>query len=444
MDSDKRYKNLSMERLHPHQQSGVGSVWMDYRTRRYGIAGDATYELDMDNFSHRFEVHAEHLWETLSVDANNRVSSAGYESDLFTNIWRNRAVVQAQDTITFHQLGGLELTPILRFEKMTGPQLGSRLSALGAPSGDYDWQPTYGLSAKKDLPGGFEVFSNIGTYNRWPSFYEIYGDGVFVSPGTDSSWKLNTLKREHGYNFDAGIGWTGNLTNDLEGSFRLTYFQRRAEDTITFYATPVGSKYMNTGTTLTKGVELEGNIAFGDRWDLHFAGTIQDGNYVEGTYYTFGGMNRAELATGKLKTLQTPNIAGNIRLNTYFFDRKLTLFAEAKYTGKINTIQGTAAGVGDHFDYERPLTTIDLGAKYEFDNGFRLTAGVIDLFNMGPKQRMNNGKYRWWHCDEASAPPFGCLIDPDPYTTEYQWTIRRNVNYPKQGRTFYMTLAKNF
>lgn len=58
--------------------------------------------------------------------------------------------------------GGLELTPILRFEKMTGPQLGNRLSPLGGHSGDYDWQPTYGLSAKKDLPGGFEVFSNIG------------------------------------------------------------------------------------------------------------------------------------------------------------------------------------------------------------------------------------------------------------------------------------------
>lgn len=69
MDSSKRYRNLSIARLPPHQQWGIGRVWMDYHTRRYGIAGDAAYELDMDNFNHRFEFHAKHLWETLAVSS---------------------------------------------------------------------------------------------------------------------------------------------------------------------------------------------------------------------------------------------------------------------------------------------------------------------------------------------------------------------------------------
>ncbi|QZN99177.1 TonB-dependent receptor plug domain-containing protein [Chenggangzhangella methanolivorans] len=218
MDQSKRYRNLDMVGF-----QGVGAIWSDYRTRRYGISGDAAYELGKDwALGHRLEVRAEQLWETLYADASDREGS-----DLLTRFPRRRSTIQAQDTITVRPLGDLEVTPVGRLEKLDGPVLGSRLSPLGGASGDYGWKPSWSLSAKKRLFDGWEVFANTGTYNRYPSFYEIYGDGVYVSPDLDSTKKARQLKREHGTNFDSGFGWTGALCGDWKGGFRLTYFQRR-------------------------------------------------------------------------------------------------------------------------------------------------------------------------------------------------------------------------
>lgn len=431
MDQSKRYRNLDAV-----ANQGVGTIWSDYRTRRYGIAGDASYEFGGEGpFGHKFELHAEHLWETLYADANDRISSSGVETDLFTRFPRQRTTIQAQDTITVQPLGDLEITPILRLEQLEGPILGSRLSPLGGASGDYGWKPTYGLSVKKRILEGWEVFANAGTYNRYPSFYEIYGDGLYVSPNIDSTGRVQQLKREHGSNFDAGFGWTGDLNDELSGSFRLTYFQRKTEDAITYYATPVGSKYINSGTTLTRGIEVEGNVAFGDRVDLQFAGTVQNGHYVEGTYYFFGGHNAAERVKGKLKVLRNPDFSANARLNARFLDGALTAFTEVRHTGKVYTAQSAS---GPYF--EHPLTTIDLGLNYKFDNGINVSAGVIDVFDQGRKQKLAGNKHSVVWCEEDSG--VDCW---EPVNWQHLlWNLNENVFYPQQGRTFYITAAMTF
>jgi len=432
LDQSKRYRNLDAV-----ANQGVGTIWSDYRTRRYGLAGDAGYELGKDwALGHRFEIHAEHLWETLYADASDRISSAGFETDLFTRFPRQRSTIQAQDTIIIRPLGDLEVTPVGRIERLDGPILGSRLSPLGGAAGDYGWKPTWGLSVKKRLFDGWEVFANTGTYNRYPSFYEIYGDGVYVSPDLDSDGRARQLKREHGRNFDAGFGWTGALGGDWKGSFRLTYFQRRTKDAITYYQTPVGSKYINSGTTFTRGLELEGNLAFGDRADLHFAGTLQQGRYVKGTYYFFGGIDAAERVQGELRTLRNPDFSANARLNLHFLDGALTTFGEVRHTGKVYVAQ---SAVGQ--SYEEPLTTIDFGAHYKFQSGLKLSGGVTDVFNQGPKQRVSGLLiHQYDYC--RIRPGVDCWDQADFET--YRRDLRPNVYYPQQGRTFYASAAVTF
>lgn len=419
LNQSKRYRNLDA-----FANQGVGTIWSDYLTRRYGVAGDVGYELGKDwALGHKFELHAEHLRETLYADANDRISTSGYETDLLTRFPRERSTIQGQDTITIRPLGDLEVTPVGRLEKLAGPILGSRLSPFGGAGGDYGWKPTWSLSVKKRLFDGWEVFANTGTYNRYPSFYEIYGDGVYVSPNVDSTGKVQQLKREHGRNFDAGFGWTGALGEDWKGSFRLTYFQRRTEDAITFYQTPVGSKYINSGTTFTRGLEFEGNLAFGQRADLHLAGTLQEGHYVKGTYYFFGGIDAAERVEGKLKVLGNPNFSANARLNVHFLDRALTTFGEVRFTGRVYHAQ-FAGDAGQA--YEEPLMTIDVGAHYKFQSGLKISGGVTDIFNQGPKQRFT-----------------GFPGHPDP-VKPIRWDLRPNVYYPQQGRTLYATAAMTF
>ncbi|WP_020180180.1 TonB-dependent receptor [Methylopila sp. M107] len=432
MDQSKRYRNLDA-----FANQGVGTLWSDYRTRRYGIAGDAGYEFGKEGpLGHRFEVHAEYLRETLYADANDRISSSGYETDLFTRFPRERGTIQAQDTITIRPLGDLQITPVGRLEKLQGPILGSRLSPLGGAEGDYGWKPTHGLSAKKQLLDGWEAFANTGTYNRYPSFYEIYGDGVYISPNIDSAGRVRQLKREHGRNFDAGLGWTGALAGDWKGGFRLTYFQRKTQDAITFFETPVGSKYINSGTTFTRGLEFEGNIAFGDRADLHLAGTVQEGRYVKGTYYTFGAIDAAERVDGKLKVLQIPDFSANARLNLHFLDGALTTFAEVRHVGNVYYAQ-----FSDGQTYDEPLTTIDVGAHYKFQNGLKTSAGVIDMFDRGPKQRMSD--YQKLIYDYCTPSASNDCMDPNTWP-QYRKNMRPNVSYPQQGRTLYLSAGMTF
>lgn len=54
--------------------------------------------------------------------------------------------------------------------------------------------------------------------------------------------------------------------------------------------------------------------------------------------------------------------------------------------------------------YETALTTVSLGARYETAKGVSLTAGVSDVFDEGPKQKLlgaNNHFSTWTTCRPA-------------------------------------------
>lgn len=426
--------------------TGSGSRWSSYLTERYGATFDVVYSVgESTPVSHRIEFHAEYKHETMSNDANGLTK---------TSIWlrwfeREHTALQLQNTMRIKPLGDLQIAPVFRMERIDGPALSSltstRRNPLGYPEGDYGWKYSYGLNLKKDF-GNWQIFSNYGTYHRYPNFYEIYGDGVYIKPNWDSTWAIVPLLRETGYNLDLGLGWNGAFSDNVRGGIRATLFRRHTKNAITLYATPVGAKYINSGSTLTHGLELEGSLLFGDRADWQFAFTAQEGHYIKGTYYYFGGVAASERVNSKLKTLQAPDMVMSTRLNVYFLDKHLTSFIELKYTGKKFVGQTDSWG----WQYEEPLATLGLGAHYQFDVGLRISLGVDDIFNAGPKQEIliEKGKdetqravYSYWNCAVVDS---ACTSNPDNQVTEMSSKERRNVSYPLQGRTWYATLAYRF
>ena len=356
--------------------------------------------------------------------------------------------LQMQDTISVAALGGLQITPVFRVERLEGPIIGSRWSPLAGPTGEYNWTRTGSLSLKKLFTSGWQVYGSYGNYNRYPSFYEIYGDGIGSMPGADSTGRAVQLKRETGINGDIGFGWDGHLSEKLKGGFRLTVFGRKAKDAITLYSTPIAAKYVNSGDTLTKGVELEGKLAWGSRADVQFAVTRQSGEYINGGWYYFGGTTAQQRYPGeKIPVRNIPNLAANVRLNLHFLGGDLTTYVEGHYTGRSYI---------DVQTWENPLTTFNFGAHYKITKGWKLSGGVNDIFNAGPKQTLGsdspNNKYRFSY---YSCPDTTPVIPGLPYTqcdlgllnpTEHQdvFSMKSNVFYPQQGRTWYATLAYTF
>lgn len=438
-DQDKTYKNHNYTTA-----SGIGKQWANYHTVRYGLGADASYILSNKIVSHLFEIHGGIVNETMNYDANNLINPATgafQGGDMYRKYSRTISNVQIQDTMTIHPLGDLQIAPILRAEKLTGPVLGTRNNPFGPSSGNYGWQNTEGLSIKKKVGEGWLLFANSGTYNRYPNFYEIYGDGINIRAGTDSIGKAQPLLREYGRNTDIGFGWNGTLFSDFTSSFRTTFFERKTHNTITLYMTPVGGQYINSGTTLSKGVELEANIKYKKFADLQIAATKQDGHYVSGTYYYFGGtsaLQRVPEGT-KLMTLQSPDLSANARLDLHWFDGALVTYAEVKHTGKKYTQQ-----VSNRQIYETPLTTFDLGAHLKMQNQIKLSFGVNDIFNEGPKQRIkDSGTVSNYYYTCTDPEDFFCYFDPANYISE-TFTYDSNVGYPQQGRTLYITIAKQF
>lgn len=427
MNQDKIFRNEDNTAV-----NGVGRSWSKYLTRRYGGSADASYSLGEDwPLAHLLEIHGERYRETLHADASQLTAA----SDYIREFGRRMTRVQAQDTITVGILDDLQITPIGRLEKLDGPAIGSRWSPTGGPSGDYGWKPTGTIAVKKQLPEGWQVYGSYGTYNRYPNFYEIYGDGINVVPNADSTGKAVPLQREFGRNTDIGTGWDGKLGGDFSGGFRLTYFERKTENAITYYATPLAAKYVNSGDTFQHGAEFEGNLAWGKRADLQLALTRQEGWYRNGGWYYFGGTPSSARAGDITRTLNSPNVIANARLNLHFLEGDLTTYFEGKYTGR-NYIDTTT--------FERPLTTFDTGLHYRFPAGFRLSAGISDLFNQGPKQSLSGAlphTYSW----RPKRPPGVSYSDwIKYYGVNERYEVDPNVLYPQQGRTIYATLSLTF
>lgn len=445
LDRDQDFRNLD-----PFNNPRMGQEWSSYDTTRKGISTDATYTLNTGSLNHLIEVHAERYWENLRTDMNNRYPN----SELIQDYSRIKTNLQVQDTITIPALGDLQVTPIFRVEKLAGPIIGNRWTwkdPNGGPSGDYNWTRTGSLSLKKDFASGWQAFGSYGNYIRYPGFYEIYGNGLGLVTRTDSIGGVIPMVPEKGRNLDMGLGWDGHLGEQLTGGFRATVFQRESVNEIALYSVPIAAGYVNTGHTRTRGLELEGKLSWSRRADLIFAITRQAGEYTdEDGYHYYGGTSAKERYPGeKVRTLNAPQLAANARLNLHFLDGDLSTFIEGTHIGRVYR---------DVKSWEDPLSTINLGAHYRFAKGWKLSLGVNDVFNQGPKQTMTDHNPQGVRNGVQAANKPAYTFEPAfcqglsriecnqkrAAVPNYVQSVKQNVMYPQQGRSYYATLSYKF
>jgi outer membrane receptor protein involved in Fe transport len=459
MDQDKQYTNP--DAVYPYSWY-LGGTWSHYHTRRYAAEVDGTYQLgDQWPVNQHFEFHGDWSQESLHANENGMYDNPGGVTYFLPFFRRYKTNFQLQDTITVRFLHNLEITPVGRVERLTGPTIGTVKTPFADPSGNYGWKPTGGIAVKERFAPGWQAYASYGKYIRYPNFYEIYGDGINVVPQMNSDGTFAPLQAETGRNIDAGVGWDGGLTENLSGHSRLTYFRRYTDNSITLMSTPIASTYHNTGDTINHGVEFESSLHYGNFAGLQAAFTVQDGWYRDRGMYIWGQTTAMVPAPGRtIPTLNSPYVTGDARLDLHFLKNSLTTFFETKYTGQ-NVIGVTGVLISDTQEqyqgstvYERPLPTFDLGAHWKIPHGGdrwkilgsgTLSAGVTDLFNQGPKQTIGGSAsgdthpFSWQTCSTGGSvdtcPPYDLVAHT---ATE---SIKNNVYYPQQGRTVYVILA---
>lgn len=451
MDQDKRYTNPDAVAPYSGFLGGKGE---HYHTRRYGAEGDAIYSLgEHGGIDQRIELHGDWVKETLNTGLNCGLQ-CGFTSigSIYMPIYtRFTTTAQLQDTLTIRSLHNLEITPMGRAERMTGPTVGWARNG-STPTQNLGWALNASIALKERFAHGWQAYSTFGKYIRYPNFYEIYGDGINIIPKTNSDGTTYAILPEIGRTLDAGVGWDGALTEKLSGHSRLTLFERWTNNNITLVQNPMQSYYTNTGDTLQHGIEFEGSLHYGQFASLQSAFTVQDGWYRHQAYYPWGQVVPITPAPGyKIPTLNAPYVTGDARLDLHFLHDKLTGFAEVKYTGQmINGIAGVLISTNPEREryegnagYDRPLTTLDLGVHGKIPYGGTFSGGVTDLFNQGPKQTVSgigSGGITWQTCSESGVSVSNCPAW-DLITNTVGMPIRSNVLYPQQGRTFYVTLA---
>jgi outer membrane receptor protein involved in Fe transport len=397
----------------------MGGAWNDYATTRKGVSGDLVWRLNEGGrFTHQAEFHADWYDEEMKGEISNN----SVLSDFQSQFKRKKRNIQLQDMITIAPLGGLQVTPVIRNEKLTGPTIGTIWQGWPPGKGDIKSKTTGGVSVKKAFENGWQVFGSNGTYVRFPNFYEIYGNGFGQVVGVSSIGSMTPLLPETGRNIDIGTGWQGRLSEKFRGNFRLTYFRRKTDTTITLFSTPIGAQYVNGGPALFKGVEFEGNVAWSSRADLQLALTKQEAYYTGD--YSYWGYPATIVTPEKknpgetIRVLHIPDFVANARLNMRFFNNALSAYIEANRVGRVYTAQ-----VGG----EEPLTTVNVGgswlaARTGPNKGLRVSFGVNDVFDKGPEQTLTNS-----YPLQSVGPYSGVFYTP-------------NVAYPYQGRTYYATL----
>ena len=187
-----------------------------------------------------------------------------------------------------------------------------------------------------------------GVYNRFPTFYELFGDGIWVRPNPGFDARSPAPVRERSHQYDFGPSWRG----DLGGNLSVTYFKRKTEDAIGFMRTDI------------------------------------------------------------------PNLTASSRFNLHFLDGDLTNFADFKYIGRVYAARSSED------DYEEHLATVELWMRARLPLGFEVTAGVDDITNAGPNQRLMRQRYY--------------------YRSGNYYVYDHNVPYPGEGRAFYGTVAWKF
>lgn len=356
-----------------------GALWSSYGSKHIGTAIDGTWKL---GDSHLLEFRADYAHETMDVSASDPGGNTG-EIYFIPHYQFNKYHFHLQDNISLNSAKNLTLSPIIRAERIE--------MSTNTPD-ENKWKYSYGVGLKKEINEHWTLKSSYGTYNRFPNFYEIFGDGAWLRPVplTIQQQGVGKPTWEESTQFDLGATWRGRALN-ANANFGLTYFHRDIDNMMLLFNNKLAAWYGNYGSAVAKGLEFDGSLKW-QCWDLDLAATWTDTERRKTQY--------KQVVGGPIPDI--PEWEGNIRLTYRVPGDKLSLFAEDHYTGTVNKT------------YE-VLNITNLGFRYNLNDNWKLTGGVNDLFNRGPEQT--------WYYDGYG---------------------KQTMLYPQQGRTYYLTTQYRF
>lgn len=427
LDQDKHYRNPDYLKF--HAMPVVFSEWSAFDSRRIGGAIDGTYKAGKN---HLLEFMTNWSKEKMDIDGN-RMDTIDYISELpnglrfRTHYEQTLFNLQLQDTITLNKAADLWLTPSIRYNYSEVMGRAKGYSSDGSIDGQHRWvkredsqindKITGQIALKKKVDDNLTLRSTYGTYYRLLNLYEIAGDGAGIMPRPNTVKDPVTGKQvlagsmfpvpEEGTQWDVSAIWDGKLLGTNTSNIQLTYFGRKSDNMLQLYRFGFDYwSYTNTAKGRANGVELQGNFSW-DKWDMNLAST-----YMKTKDWDRNDSPTGENITREQPHLYAPEWEGSLRL-TYRPDKRTAIFGEVKYIDEMYCWQQQPEHV------QSSLTTIGLGAKYKIDKDLQIVAGVNDLFDKGPDMRFTSGTY------DGSAQ-------------------NKMIEYPLQGRTYYVTLQYKY
>ncbi|MEN6413568.1 MAG: TonB-dependent receptor [Veillonellales bacterium] len=375
-----------------------------FRNNTYNASVDGTWKMGE---SHLLEFLATASKETMKVrftadDAWSTNWGKKFEQYFLPKYNMSNYYLQLQDTMKLDDAGSLTFTPLVRAQK----------SDIGIDVKEGEgWLYSYNLGLKKKWNDQWTTWATYGTYNKLPSWYELFGDGVnLVSKWHEynsiAEWSPET-SAEHGKNWDVSVNRTGKMFGS-DSDTTLTYFHRNSENLMTTMFNPLygATWYANYGAGKIQGVELSSKMHW-EKFDFTLSTTWQDSLTTKG-YTAYANMSMTSWQGQPFPW--TPEWTVNARLDYRFPGNKFSVFGEYNWTDELSWYNGS----GSRYYYEA-MGLFNIGMKYSFNKQYKLIAGVNDIANKGPKQ---------------------CVV--------YSDSNRKNVAYPQQGRTYYMTVEYTF
>ena len=407
--------------------------WSKYRSNKYNVQVDGTYELGKNNmldfqmnYSHeRMKIQGDGLDDVIDdVQAGIGNLWAQMRNQFDQNIFN----VQLQDTITLDKQRTWQLTPAIRYNRseIVGYSKFGRFNPLKTyrwvhpEDSQVDSKVTWQLALKKEFTPHFSMRMTGGTYFRLLNMYEIAGDGAGILPAP-MDYQGSGAKfpqPEYGKQFDLSAIWDGSALG-ADNRTTLTYFWRDTERMLYLYRAGLNySSYFNDMRGKAHGIELQTNFHW-KKFDLDLEGTYlqisaQRRNSSPGVHYGWS----------EVRPTYQPKWEGNLRL-TYRPTEKWLFFGETHHISKYYTHYAIPQ-VSDPIEKElagRPqeaLTVVNLGLKWSPKKDMTLTLGCNDVFDRGPQLRVNSVQ-RY-----GSSPG------------------KVNIEYPLQGRSYYATFRYEF
>ena len=402
------------------------SLWSRYDTNRWGAKIDGSYKLGN---RHIIEFMVNGSKEKMNIDGWRMKSLDSHSADT-RDRWRNYYEqkilnAQIQDTITLNQKGDLWLTPSLRYNRSTILGRSERYNKKKDPQKwtffdredkQTDDKVTWQLAIKKQFTENFTMRATGGTYYRLLNMYEIAGDGAGIIPMPNIKGEGEHIfpMPEEGKQWDVSAIWNGAMLGAEHAKIELTYFGRDSKRIL-----ELGSwnnfffVYTNATSAQVHGGELQADLSW-KKWDLNLQATYTRPRKVicdesalpQSAYWKNHGVLKGYLT-------HQPRWEGTARL-TYRPNHRLGIFAQFRYVGEM-ILSREPLSTGD-YRFQSSLSTWDLGIKCKVTDNFQLAFGVNDIFNKA--------------CDMYQAYKSG---------TDYT-----NIQYPIQGRSYYVTFQYKF